>query len=179
MSIDWTNPTEDQQKAFDVGHAEATGIYEDKVARLTTELAAAQAALVRCEKLAYDTYQPQVAAAQAACAEGSKRIYAFLKFENDSNYDSHGQDVEWMNHTEALAEWANENPGQAILDENAKLREAVDKCLPVLDIVRTYGCECDGGLPTPDRGVVRCVRCMARDAEAALAGLEALKEPKY
>jgi len=45
MSIDWTNPTEDQQKAFDVGHAEATGIYEDKVARLTTELAAALAGL--------------------------------------------------------------------------------------------------------------------------------------
>ena len=32
----------------------------------------------------------------------------------------HGDEVEWMNHTEALAEWANENPGQPLLDENAE-----------------------------------------------------------
>ena len=33
-----------------------------------TQLAKAQAALVRAERLAYEAYQPQVEAAQAACA---------------------------------------------------------------------------------------------------------------
>jgi len=88
MSIDWTNPTEDQQKAFDVGHAEATGIYEDKVARLTTELAAAQAVI---DKL-------------------REAIVAMLYNEVRLHYSSRTHSFEWQND---FGEWHSNYPTAA------------------------------------------------------------------
>ena len=94
-----------------------------KIDRLSRELAKARAALVRAERLAYEAYQPQVEAAQAACAAMRgclSKLHFHMKYWGSQE---DGVPEEMYNDWKAALELVNSpNPGQSLLNEIDRLR---------------------------------------------------------
>ncbi len=89
--------------------------------RLTRELAEARAALMKVERLSFEVYQPQVEAAQAACAAMLSIVKEFASHNPQSHYNGVMQDPMGV-----YALLAMPNPGQPLLDKLRAYETATD-----------------------------------------------------
>lgn len=72
--------------------------------------------------------------------------------------------IDWHEEPDCQCEWCKTARAR---EDLAQAQAIINMCRPVLEIVKTYGCECNGGIPTPDGLIHKCVGCLARAAAEA------------